>query len=383
MKKAWIFVVIALVLGGIWWATHNPGAAGKGGKRVGAKGAAVPPVTTARAVLKTMPRELKNFGAVDAFATVTIKPQVAGVLTNIQVKKGQWVKEGDVLFSIDARPYEAAVRKSEANLMRNRAQYENAAKEAKRQSDLLKKGIAAEETYDQALTTERMLEAAVMADQAALDADRLQWSYCQIVSPIEGRAGDILVDRGNVLKANESVLLTINQTRPIYVTFTAPQQALPEIRKQLALGPPPVEVSLSEDAPTVRGLLTFVDNTVDLATGSIKLKAEFENADERLWPGLFVRVKVDLSAQSNAVVIPSRALQIGQKGSYVFRVGAEGSVQDQVVTVDHAVGEESIIASGLAEGDEVVTDGQLRLAPGMKVQIKNGSAKDKAKEPLP
>jgi len=333
------------------------------------------PVTVAPAVQKDAPVSLRAIGNVAAYSTVSLKAQVEGRVARVHFAEGQEVKRGDLLFALDARPFEAALRQAEANLARDRAQAENARVEADRFARLVKDGIVSRDEYDQAHARAASLEATVAADQAAVESARIQLQYCSIASPIDGRIGEILVHEGNVVKANETVLAVINQLRPIYVEFAVPQQELDEIRTRMAGGELPVEAfrPADEDHPVV-GALSFINNTVDTTSGTVLLKAVFPNANEDLWPGQFVTVTLRLATRHDAVMIPSRAVQTGQDGKFVFVVQPDGAVVSRPVSVGQTVGEEVVVEQGLAAGEQVVTEGQLRLAPGVRVQVKEGAA---------
>ena len=332
------------------------------------------PVTVAPAVQKDAPVSLRAIGNVTAYSTVSLKAQVEGRVARVYFAEGQEVKRGDLLFALDARPFEAALRQAEANLARDRAQAETARVEAGRFARLVKEGVVSQDEYDQAHARAASLEAAVVADQAAVESARIQLQYCSIASPIDGRIGEILVHEGNVVKANETVLAVINQLRPIYVEFAVPQQELDEIRTRMAGGELPVEAfrPADEDHPVV-GALSFINNTVDTTSGTVLLKAVFPNANEDLWPGQFVTVTLRLATRHDAVMIPSRAVQTGQDGKFVFVVQPDGAVASRPVSVGQTVGEEVVVEQGLAAGEQVVTEGQLRLAPGVRVQVKEGA----------
>ena len=329
------------------------------------------PVTVAPAVQKDAPVSLRAIGNVAAYSTVSLKAQVEGRVARVHFAEGQEVKRGDLLFALDARPFEAALRQAEGNLARDRAQAETARVEASRFARLVKAGVVSQDEYDQANARAASLEAAVVADQAAVESARIQLQYCSIASPIDGRIGEILVHEGNVVKANETVLAVINQLRPIYVEFAVPQQELDEIRARMAGGELPVEAfrPADSDHPVV-GTLSFINNTVDTASGTVLLKAVFPNANEELWPGQFVTVTLRLATRHDAVMIPSRAVQTGQDGKFVFVVQPDGTVASRPVSVGQTVGEEVVVEQGIAAGEQVVTEGQLRLAPGVRVQVK-------------
>jgi len=344
-------------------------AAAAGGERRGADAGPVP-VTVATAIRKAVPFEIGTFGAVEANVTVAVKPQVTGVITAVRFKEGEEVKKDALLFSIDPRPFRADLDRAEAALLRDKVQLANAEREASRQAELLKSGGVSQGVYDQARTTADALAAAARADEAAVETARLNLEYCSIRSPIDGRAGECLADAGNMVKAGDAALVVINQVRPIQLNFTVPQQNLAELRKRTAAGTLQVRAYVPGQAQPETGELTFVDNAVDRTTGTIRLKATFANAAERLWPGLFVTVKLVLYVQADAVVVPSQAVQSGQQGQFVYVVKADGKVESRIVTVDRIFGGESIVSKGVEAGEQVVTDGQLRLVPDATVTIK-------------
>jgi len=354
------------------------------------------PVTVATVGQKTVPLQLHAIGYVQTYATVAVKTQVGGELQRVHFKEGQDVRKGDLLFTIDPRPFEAQLKQVEANLARDQAQLENARREVHRYEELVKKEYVAHQQYDQTLTTATALEATVRADQAAVDNAKLQLFYCFIHSPIAGRTGNLLVHQGNIVKANDTTplgpgpsgsasvsvpLVTINQLSPIYVAFSVPEQHLPEIKKYMAAGKLQVDAIIPHDEgqPT-HGELTFIDNAVDPATGTIQLKAIFPNHDEALWPEQFVNVVLTLAMQANVVVVPSQAVQTGQTGPYVFVIQPDLAVESRPVVVDREVGAETVVQEGLKPGEQVVTDGQLRLSPGAKVEIQTPRATTASKE---
>jgi multidrug efflux system membrane fusion protein len=276
-----------------------------------------------------------------------------------------------VLFRIDPRPYQAALRQAEANALRDAAARDQARSQAKRYQELLDKNFISKEAYAQIRTNAETAEATVSASRAALENARLNLEYCTISSPLDGYVGKVLLQAGNLVKANDvASLAIINQVRPIYVNFAVPEQSLPEVRKYMAVGPLGVEVIPPDPgAPRIGGRLIFVDNAVDPSTGTIRLRAQFDNVEAALWPGQFVNVSVRLYEQADAITIPSTALQTGPEGQYVYVVGPESLAEIRKVTVQRTDGEFAIIATGLAKGERVVTRGQLRLGPKVKVQI--------------
>jgi len=333
------------------------------------------PVTAATVVQKTVPVQIRAIGNVEAYSTVGVKVQIGGELLRVHFKEGQDVRKDDILFTIDPRPYEAALKQAEANLARDTAQLENAKVDVGRYEDLVKKGYVAQQQYDQVLTNFATLDATVNADKALIENARLQLKYCYIYSPITGRTGGLVVNQGNVIKANaDNPIVTINQIQPIYVTFSVPEQFLPEIKKYMATEKVQTQAIIGTDESHPEdGILTFVDNAVDITTGTIKLKATFVNREKRLWPGQFVNVVLTLTSQPNALVTPSAAVQTGQQGQYVFVIKGDLTVESRPVIISRTLNNESVIEKGLQSGEKVVTDGQLRLVPGALVEINKGT----------
>jgi multidrug efflux system membrane fusion protein len=321
---------------------------------------------------KTIPVQLSAIGNVEAYSTVSMKSQIGGVLTRVHFREGHDVNKGDLLFTIDPRPYEAALKQAEANLAKDNAQLANSRKEVQRYAELVKKGYVAQEQYDQISTNAASFEAIVNADMAVVENARLQLKYCYIYSPISGRTGNLMANEGNLIKANaDTAIVVINQVQPIYVTFSVPEQSLSEVKRYMSEGKLRVEAILSkEDEKPEQGVLTFIDNAVDLATGTIKLKGTFANKGKRLWPGQFVNAVLTLTSQPDAIVVPSQAIQVGQKGQYVFVIKNDLTVEDRPLLVGITLNNETIIEKGLQAGEKIVTDGQLRLVPGAKVQLK-------------
>ena len=332
------------------------------------------PILAARAVTGDVPVTISAFGAGEAYSTVSVKSLVAGEIMRVHFKEGQDVKKGEALFEIDRRPLEAALNQAKANLARDTVQAENAAKEEVRYADLYKKGMVSEEQYNQFGTAAAAARAVVLSDKAAVQSARVQLGYCTITSPISGRTGNLNVHEGNVVKENDTpYLVVINQIQPINVTFSVPEQYLPDIKKYMAGGRLKVEASAPGGgmAPAL-GTLSFVDNAVDPATGTIKLKGVFDNKDKRLWPGQFLNVTLTLHAVKGATLAPSQAVQTGQQGQYVFVVGPDLTVSMRPVKTGVSYKGRTVIENGVSPGETVVTDGQLQLVPGAKVRIKAG-----------
>jgi multidrug efflux system membrane fusion protein len=332
------------------------------------------PVLAAIVETRTVPIEIRAIGHVEALSTVAVKTRVGGEVTQVAFREGQDVKPGDLLFVVDRRPYEAALNEARARLERDRALAKNAEESAARYAELVKKDFVTAQQYDEMMANAAASRATVRADEAALQSVELDLSYCRITAPIGGRTGSLLVNAGNFVKANDDrTLVTINQVRPLYVTFTVPEGSLAAIRGQFhAGGKLAVSAAPSDSRAVENGELSFVDNAVDSATGTIRLKATFPNGSGALWPGQFVNVVLALSTEPNALVIPTQALQSGQEGQYVFVVKSDMTVEARPVTVARTQGPVAVIAKGLAADERVVTDGQLRLAPGSKVEIKSG-----------
>ncbi len=355
------------------------------------------PVSVTAAIREVLPVEVRAVGTVEPFRTVQVKSQVAGDLIGVRFTEGGYVKQGDLLFEIDARPYKEALRQAQAaaskdqalllqaqaNLGRDTAQMKTAEADANRYDELFKQGIVARSQFDQVRTTFEAQHESVRADQAAIESARasleadnaaverakLDLSYCEIRSPISGRAGNLLVHQGNYVKANgDTTLVVINQIEPAFVSFGVPEEHLAEIRARSAVAKLPVEAFLKDDpSKKVQGSLAVIDNTVDATTGTIKLKAVFDNRDRFLWPGQFVEAVLRLSA-SEVTVVPSEAVQAGQQGQFIYVVKKDQTVEARIVLVGRTVAGKIVLEKGVAPGETVVTDGQLRLFPGARIQ---------------
>jgi multidrug efflux system membrane fusion protein len=400
----WLVLLALVALAGC-----SDNAAGKTARQAGPPPV---PVVVAEVVQKVVPVQITAVGTIQAFTTVGIKSQVSGQIVKVHFKEGDEVHAGDVLFTIDPRPFEAAVRQAEATvakdtaalkqaeatLERDQVQLEMSRVQERRYAELLRRELIAREQYDQLKTNWAAMaatveadraavenaRAAVRADQAALDNARLNLSYTTIRSPIDGRAGNVLVQVGNVVKGNDdNPIVVINQIHPIYLSFAVPEQYLADIKRYRAQRPLRVEARLPNRLePAATGQLTFINNTVDPGTGTIQLKATFENRDNALWPGQFLDAVLTLTAQP-AIVVPSQAIQAGQKGPFVFVVKADQTVESRPVQPGTRLGAETTVVSGLAPGERVVTDGQLRLVPGAKVQIREPGAPGTTPAPAP
>ena len=329
-------------------------------------------VTVADAVEKSVPVQIRAIGNVEAYNSVEIKAQINGQVSRVHFEEGDDVRKGALLFTIDPRPFEAALRQAEAALARDRAQARFAGEQAARYGALLKDGIVTQDQYDQLRANADALDAASAADRAAVDNARIMLGYCHIHSPIDGRTGNLAVKAGNLVKANDvPVLVTINQITPIYVTFTVPEKELPQIKKYQAAGKLKVDAVVPDDAKGHEsGTISFLDNTVDATTGTIRLKGIFANVGRKLWPGQFVNVVLTLTTRPHAVVVPSRAIQTGQQGEFVFVVKPDLTVESRAVATGEMLNGETVISGGVKPGEKVVVDGQLQLVPGARVEVK-------------
>ncbi len=326
------------------------------------------PVTVAPVVLKTIPVRLYAIGNVEPYTTVAVKARVDGQIVSVHFNEGDEVRQGALLFEIDPRPFAAVLEQVQANLVRDRALLNRAADQEKRYKDLLDKNFISPDAYGQVKTNRESAAATLRADDAAVASARLQLEYCSIRSPITGYAGKIAIQRGNLVKANDTnALVTINQVVPIYVSFSVPERSLSDVRLHQAKGDLRVQANIPHAPAPIAGKLIFVDNSADLTTGTIKLKATFPNTDKTMWPGQFVNVGVTLYDQPDAIVTPAISVQNGPSGQYVFLVRPDQTVEMRPIQVARTEGDEAVVASGLKAGDQVVTVGQLRLAPGTRI----------------
>jgi membrane fusion protein, multidrug efflux system len=357
---------------------------GRAGQQPGQQGEGVP-VTVAQVEKKTVPQQVNAIGTVEPMQHVQVRAQVGGTIVAVHFREGQEVNKDDPLFTIDPRPHQAALAQAQSAVLRDRAKLIDAEALARRYEELAKKEYVTQQQADSARAEAAAMKATVGADEAAVEQARLNLAYCNIRSPVAGRTGSVLVHLGNVVKANDVALVVIDQMQPIYVSFAVPERVLPQIRAREG-EELPVSARLSDQRPgevpeagairgeAQQGVLTFIDNAVNSVTGTILLKATFANKDEALWPGSFAMATLTVGELRDAVVAPSQAVQRGQQGHYVFVVKQDGTVESRPVTVSLQDERQAVIEKGLAPGEVVVTDGQLRLAPGSRVQVKGGAA---------
>jgi multidrug efflux system membrane fusion protein len=371
----------------------------KGTEATAAAGPPPAPVRVAMAELKTLPVEVRAIGNVEAYKTISVKSQLTGTLMHVNFKEGDPVRKGQLLFEIDPRPYQetikqieanlardtALMKQAEANLARDIAQEKFSRDQAKRYEELAKQGVFSREQSEQVASTADSLGASVNADKAAIESSRsaitadrssldnakLQLSYCYIYSPVDGRSGNISVKEGNLVKATDIELVTITQIQPVYVTFTVPERQLSLIRERMAAGRMPVRAIPQGSSITEVGELTFIDNSVDQNTGTIKLKGTFTNATAKLWPGQFADVILTLNQRPNIVAIPVQAVQIGQAGQYVFVVKQDQTVEMRAVVLGDTAGDFVEVTKGVQAGETVVIEGHIRLASGSRVKVQS------------
>jgi len=346
-----------------------------GGGRGGGQNAAVP-VTVGKAIQKSMPITIQGIGTVIAASTVSVRAQITGEMMSVNFKEGEDVEQGQVLVTLDKRPFEAALQQAQATLEKDTAQAANARAQAARYQDLLQRGIATREQVDTMRTQATALEATVAADRANIETATVQLTYATIKSPMSGRTGLLQVHPGNLIRAQDTnPIVTINKITPVYVSFSVPEAQLPALKRYMgaqgtlpATALPPTEIG----TPSA-GRINFIDNAVDPTTGTIKVKGTFPNEDRRLWPGQFVNVTVRLTSDPKALVVPSAAVQTGQQGTFVFVVKPDQTVELRTVAVARIAGDETVLESGVSPGDTVVTDGHLRLVPGSRISVKNSN----------
>ena len=365
LRAVVVVVVLCASLGACSRSNETP-PAGRGGPI---------PITVATAQQKSVPVQLRAIGTVQPSESVTVRSRIGGTLLKTHFKEGQDVREGDLLFTIDDRQIQSEVRQAEANLGKSAAELDNARREATRYEELLKKGFVAQAQYDTLVTRVRSLEGTVQADRAALQNTRVGAGYAKIRAPMSGRTGAVQVHEGDLISQNQTAMVVINELAPIDVVFALPERELPAVQRYRGdrgeLGVDAVNAKSGE--PLARGTLSFIDNRVDPATGTIQIKATFPNDPIMLWPGQFVNVVLTLATEP-AVVVPSAAVQTGQQGRYVFVVKPDGTVESRPVEAAREVDGEIVVAKGVQAGEMVVTEGQLRLFAGAKVQVQTEPA---------
>jgi multidrug efflux system membrane fusion protein len=366
-------LAIAAILATVACSAGGETSARAAGGRGGAGSPAVP-VSTSTVERKSVPLTINAIGNAEAFHTVAVHAQMTGTLTAVRFKEGDDVKEGQILFELDRRPLEAALRQSQANLARDTAQATTARASSARYQELQSQGIATKDQADQLRAAAEALDATLAADRAAVENATLLLEYATIMAPISGRTGALMVHGGNLVRANDTVpLVVINQVSPIYVSFGIPEGQFADLTRYMAQGSVRVEATAPNDTAHSQGHITFIDNAVDPTTGQIRIKASFPNDDRRLWPSQFDNVSITLKTDPNAIVVPTSAVQTGQRGTYVFVVTQNNTAELRKVTVERQVAEDTVIKEGLEPGETVVTDGQLLLVAGSKVSMKSDS----------
>ena len=350
------------------------GCTGKPAQGSGGAGARPPaPVVVASVSQQDIPVQIKAIGNVESYQTVQIRSQVNGQIQKIFFREGDDVRQGQPLFQLDKRPFQADLEKAEGQMKHDQAQAENSRIQADRYSNLEKEGIVSHEQAEQLRTQAKADVAAVEAGKAAIDAARVQLQYTDITAPIDARAGVLMINLGNLVKANDTpYLVQLNQVTPIYVTFSVPESNLDRVRQRFSAGQLKVlAYPKGQSDRGAEGQLTFIDNGVDTTTGMLKLKGTFQNKDRRLWPGEFVDVALQLSTQKNALVVPTKAIQTGQQGEYVYVVRSDSTAESRLVKTAGAYQNLTLISDGLKAGEQVIVNGQLRVAPNAKVAVQN------------
>ncbi|MBZ5567754.1 MAG: efflux RND transporter periplasmic adaptor subunit [Acidobacteriia bacterium] len=361
---------LAVILVLLGCSKNTAQAAGPGGQSAQRPAA---PVVVASVEQRDIPVQITAIGNVEAYQTVQIRSQVNGQLERVYFKEGDDVRKGQLLFQLDKAPFQAALEQAEGNLQRDQANAVNAQAQAARYTALEKQGVISREQAEQMRTQAQANASAVNADKAAVDAAKVQLRYTDIKAPIEARAGALLINVGNLIKANDTpYLVQLNQIAPIYATFSIPETQLQQVREYSRSGHLKVlAYPKGQTTDPGEGTLTFIDNGVDPTTGTVKLKGTFQNKDKRLWPGEYVDVVLDLSVRKNAIVVPTKAVQTGQQGTYVYIVTQDNTAKPQPVQTSGTFHDLTLIASGLAPRERVVVDGQLRIAPNGKVNVQS------------
>jgi membrane fusion protein, multidrug efflux system len=363
-----IAFLAVVALGGIFYQTNLLGPARS--QTPAARPQGPVPVRVVTVLATPTPVQFDTIGSVQTIASVALKSRLDAVIDKVLVRDGQFVKAGDILFQLDSRSAEAQLHQAEAVLARDQSQLANAQRDVERYKPLVSKDFVSHQQFDTSSTAARVLEATVQADQASLENAKVLLSYYTIVAPIDGRVGMIAIKRGNSIKSNDVPLATVNQIQPIYVSFALPQNQLPELRAAMARGAVTVRVLPQGDkgAP-VEGEIAFFENAIDTTSGTINVRGNFANDEQRLWPGEFVNVSVLVRMDADALVVPPAAIQVGQNGSYVFVIKDDNTAETRPVTVDRTVAGQVVISKGLSAGEKVAIDGLLRLTDGARVQI--------------
>lgn len=362
-------LIAALPLAGCGSKQDAPGAAAAGGAQAQRPAA---PVVVAAAAQRDIPVEISAIGNVESIKSVQVRSMVSGQIEGVHFQEGQDVRQGQLLFTLDKRPFLATLEQAQGQLKRDEATAQNNTTQAQRYTSLEQQGVISREVADQQRTTAQSTSASVAADQATVDAAKVQLQYTDIKSPITGRAGAILINLGNLVKANDTpYLVQINQITPIYVTFSVPENQLDQIRSFASRHLKVMAYPKGTRTSGEEGTLTFIDNAVDPSTGTVKLKATFSNNDRRLWPGEYVDVVMDLSMIRNAIVVPTKAIQTGQQGQYVYVVTPQNTAESRVVVTGGAYQDLTIVTKGVAPADKVIVEGMMRVAPNAKVAVQS------------
>jgi multidrug efflux system membrane fusion protein len=342
------------------------------GQAAGAGARPAAPVVAAVVEQHDVPVQLTAIGNVEAYQMVQIRSQVNGQIQSIFFKEGQDVHKGQLLFQLDKRPFRADLEKAVGTLQHDEAQAANSRLQAERYNSLEAQGVASKEQADQVRAQAKADASAVYADKAAVEAAKVQLQYTDITAPIDARTGALLINVGNLVKANDTpFLVQLNQVIPIYATFSIPENQLDAVRKVAAGNLKVFAYPKGQTSKPVEGKLTFIDNGVDMQTGSVKLKATFTNKDRRLWPGEYVDVVLNLSTRRNAILVPTKAIQTGQQGQYVYVVTPQSTAESRAVETSGTYQGFTVVSAGLTPGEKVVVDGQLRVAPNAKVMVQS------------
>jgi multidrug efflux system membrane fusion protein len=377
VRKSGVVVVgVVLVVAAVGYFFVDQALRDKARAAVAPSGAAGIPVTVAIAEAKDVPVFIRGLGTVQANKTVTIRARVDGEIVKVQFQEGQDVKEGDLLFQIDPRPYQAALDRAVAAKQRDEAQLEGAQLDLERYGKLIGPGFQSRQSYDQQKAQVDGLKASIAGDQAAVDTAKLNLVYCDVRAPIDGRTGQRLVDLGNLVQSNQNTtLVSITQIKPIFVNFTVPQFANHNLRKSQAKEALTAYAYSADDTyKLAEGKVTLVDNQIDSATGTLRLKATYENANEQLWPGEFVSVRLQLSTRTGATTVPQRAVMQGASGPYGYVVKADNTVERRAFEVAATQDGIAVITKGLSVGEKIVADGQYRLTDGARVRVDRPTA---------